>query len=263
MLTDRVTTMYANELVKTLSLNEGTSKRLDCPECGGSNTLSVSMELGSLKWLCFKAGCGVKGVEKAHRSSEAIRDALTAHRNTSPKPFDVPDYFTSILSDEEAMRYVEAMHSMTAYTYGLVDIRFDPKRRRVVYMIYAQGQIVDAVGRALDKHVKPKWLRYANSGHPLIVGNHDTAAIVEDAPSACAVSASVTGVSLLGTSVQQSHLSELKRFKKVLICLDKDATKKSLEIHKKLSYFVDAAVRPLEDDLKYLSPEEVRAVLRL
>jgi hypothetical protein len=255
--------MNAKKLTHSLSLKEGANKRLDCPECGGSNTLSVSMELGSLKWFCFKAHCEVKGVEKAHRSPEAIRNALDLKRDTAPRPFDVPDYFTSILSDEGAMNYVNAMHSMVAYTHGLVDIRFDPKRRRVVFMVYANGQIVDAVGRALDRNVKPKWLRYANSGHPLIVGNHDTAAIVEDAPSACSVSAIVTGVSLLGTSVQESHLSSLKAYKNVLICLDKDATKKSLAIHKKLSYFVNASVRQLEDDLKYLNPKEVEAVLRL
>lgn len=255
--------MQANTFIRSLSMNDGQSLRFDCPDCGGSNTLSVSQSHGLRQWQCFKAQCGVKGKERTARSVASIKDALLTQDRDFVKELMVPDYFTSVLSDESAMSYLDRMNSMDAYTSGKVDVRFDPKQRRVVFMVYHQGRIVDGIGRALDAERKPKWLRYANSGHPLIVGEDDTAVIVEDVPSACAVSSIATGVSLMGTSLQDAHLSALKGFKRALVCLDKDATKKSLAIQQYLSYFLPTVVRPLEDDLKYLKPDAVRAVLRL
>lgn len=165
------------------------------------------------------------------------------------------------MSDEEAIKYVKQNNCWDAYINKRADLRFDPKQRRVVFLIKDSGDIVDAAGRSLSPSIKPKWYRYSNSRYPFTCGNGDTAALVEDGASACAVSSIMAGVALLGTTLKDTFLSPLQRFRKVLICLDKDASKKSIEMHRVLSYYVDVEVRLLEDDLKYLTAEQIQKTL--
>ena len=53
----------------------------------------------------------------------------------------------------------------------------------------------------------------------------------------------------------------LKKFKEVKICLDPDATRKSLDLQKYLSYIVKCSIMRIEDDLKYYNAEEIRKLV--
>jgi hypothetical protein len=61
--------------------------------------------------------------------------------------------------------------------------------------------------------------------------------------------------------MKDADISSLKRYDHVYICLDADATRKSLDIHKYLSYFVSCSVIRLTDDLKYFDKEEIKKLV--
>jgi len=54
----------------------------------------------------------------------------------------------------------------------------------------------------------------------------------------------------------------LREYEKVFVCLDPDATRKALDIHKYLSYFVSSTIIRINDDLKYYEPREISQLLR-
>lgn len=250
----------SEDYIKSLGVAVNTSARFDCPSCKRRNTLSVTNTNGNLKWLCFYARCKVRGRAHTHLQASDIRNRLDARE--SELTFEIPDHWTSAMGRESVVRYLTANNCMAAYGLGKVRVRYDPKEDRVVFLIHdSNGVVVDAAGRTLSKDLKPKWRRYGSSGHPFICGDSDVGVVVEDCPSACAVSHCATGISLLGTSVQGSHKSILKRFSRLIIALDKDATRKSIAIHRELSYYVPSSVVMLDDDLKYASPEQVQRIL--
>ena len=119
-----------------------------------------------------------------------------------------------------------------------------------------------AVGRALNSATYPKWYMYGNKDVPFKCGleEHKKAIIVEDCASACAVSNILTGVAILGTSLKESHKQYLKQYDKIYVGLDRDATKKSYGIANELKSYglQNVHVKPLSDDLKYFSTEEIK-----
>lgn len=254
--------MTVREFIRNLNLPVGVSRRYDCPACGGNNTLSVTNDLGDVKWFCFRASCGTKGQLATTKSASDI-SALLKQRRDSEDNFTLPEYFTSVLSEEAAVEYLRRNHCLEAYINKLADIRYDPKVNRVAFLIKNKGRIVDAVGRSLSLQVKPKWYRYGSSSTLFICGDRSVAVVVEDAASACAVSSIATGVGLLGTNLQEAFVSPLKVYEKVIIALDKDASKKAIELHRILSYYTHTEVALLEDDLKFLTKEQIRYVLKL
>ena len=85
--------------------------------------------------------------------------------------------------------------------------------------------------------------------------------LVEDAASACAISPVATGIALLGTNLRDVNIQQLKKFKHIHICLDPDATRKSIWMQSHLSYYVSCGIVRLEDDLKYFKPEEIKKLV--
>ena len=246
--------------VERLTVRENQSIRVDCPACGGSKTLGVSKSFGQLKWQCFRASCDVKGVSDYARSAKDLKAAITAKRE-SIQAFQIPDYWTSPLSDDRSYRYLQQMHCLAAYGKGRADIRFDPKQARVVFLVRYKGMVVNAVGRSLQKEAKPKWYVYGQQTYPYICGDSKTALLVEDAASATAVSGVYTGVALLGTSFQTGHLEALKDFQKLYVMLDRDASQKSIALQNVLRYHIKASVRFIDQDLKYLTENQIRKIV--
>ena len=87
----------------------------------------------------------------------------------------------------------------------------------------------------------------------LSVGKQDTVIVVEDAASACAVYATgkYTGVALLGTNIYLVQRSQLRGYTKLIICLDKDASRKSIVLLRQLQGVVSCGVKFLDHDLKW------------
>lgn len=255
--------------LECLNVPPGTSWRGDCYVCGGDNTLSVSNLLGHISYHCFRASCPVSGqisskVDLSDLQTECRRLRLPEYANQlheQDESFEIPDHFTSINGRPEVIEHLIKNHSYKAWVEGRADIRYDPKQNRVVFMCWDKDRKVcnGASGRALDKYSKPKWFIYGNPGVFLVLGKKmDNLILVEDCASACAVSSLFPSCALLGTNISDIFWENFTSYGMVFIALDKDATIKSIDLHRELSWFCKSVkVICLDKDLKYYDEEEI------
>lgn len=246
------------------SPGEGQSVRTHCPSCGGRNTFTISRVHGKVLWNCYKASCRVSGASQMERSKSEIASQVrqTIMHYHPHENFSVPPHFTPFSDNARALNYLEKNNCLDAFQNQRARILYDPKQDRVVFLVKENGQTYDAVGRSLNYKVVPKWYRYGKSQKLFTAGDHSQAVVVEDAASACAISPVATGVALLGTNMKDADLTQLKKYDQVFICLDPDATRKALDIHKYLSYFVSSTIIRIDDDLKYYTAWEIRKLLQ-
>lgn len=256
--------MHISDVITKYAPVEGDRVRMSCPLCGGKDTLTISKVEGKLLWNCYKASCKTKGVKEYSRSTAEIKNVLQKnyHNNSNYyQNFTLPIQFTNFYGNVRVIKYLKRNHCESAIDNKLAQVMYDPQQDRVVFMVKSGETIHDAIGRSLKKDVKPKWYRYGKSNKLFMCGNNATAILVEDVASACAVSHVATGVALMGTHMKDADLSVLKQFKEVKICLDPDATRKSLDLQKYLSYIVKCNILRIDDDLKYYKAEEIRKLV--
>ena len=251
------------EVLEGIRLKDSESVRTDCVFCGGKKTLTVSRLDGRLVWNCYKASCDAKGGKRVGRSIENIKAKLAnpEHKDKVSKWIrPLPEITSSPRAHEKVMTFLTQNHSYAAWWSGACKITYDPAQDRVLF--YMNGNL-GAVGRTLRNGVKPKWLSYGDTSGVLAVGDSDTAVVVEDAASACAVYTTgiYTGVALLGTNVSAEQRQQLRKYKQIIVCLDKDASGKGLRLAKRLRSIVPTTVRMLEEDFKYLPPDKIKEIL--
>lgn len=240
-------------------LNGNETHRGDCPECGGKNTLSISQVGGELLWSCYKVSCSVKGRVTSVRSTEDILRALGIRRTEDNySAFEVPEYFTSIHAHNGAVEHFSPLFKRGV----LPDVRYDPKQDRAVYLINRGGKAVDAIGRKLSKY-GPKWFRYGHSGMSFMVRQEGVArcVVVEDIPSACIIGGSYNAMALLGTSLSDEDVLDLKGFDEVVFCLDPDAWHKGMEMADRVSAYTKAYSRQIPNDLKYYTVSQAKEIV--
>ena len=243
-----------NNTISDIDIPNGHTKRMNCPECGGIKTFTVTNNMGSLVWNCYKASCNVRGGNRVHLSAEDIRAGFTGAKEFAEDTFELPSYIIPHRNRRTVLKF--------CYEYGFepddVGVSYDIKEDRVVFPITHNGKLVDATGRALGKRL-PKWKRYGKSGLPFTHGCGNVAVVVEDCVSAAVVGyGSFVGVALLGTSLQDSHKGYLAQFSTAVIALDPDALPKTLQMAKELRGHVnDVRVLRLTDDLKYRNPTDM------
>jgi len=239
--------------------------RGDCPLCGKHNTFSVTDNGFERLWYCFHADCHTKGSTGVQLTKEnskvAFKEKITSTETNDE--FEIPDTFVSLSRSKQAEEYVKKVGSYEAYLSGLADIRYDLQQDRVVYLVksISNGRVVDATGRSLTNR-KPKWRRYGNSRYNFFSGNGLCGVLVEDCPSACSISHLAVGISLMGTSLLDEHIDFIKRFKKVHIALDKDATTKAISMMKRLRNYVPTKLIVLNKDLKDMQIGERNEFIR-
>jgi hypothetical protein len=117
-------------------------------------------------------------------------------------------------------------------------------------------------GRA-KKGIVPKWKKYGHTNHCMVVGDSTVGVVVEDGPSACAVSATrdYAGVALLGTNLTSVVRQEILGFNELIICLDPDAATKSMKLYSSLVGLVKVRVVVPPNDLKYYKPDKIMEIL--
>jgi hypothetical protein len=252
-------TMGGGNSIDDLDLVEGQTYRGNCPKCGGRNTFTASRKLGKIVWNCYKASCGFSGAQQKMRSISAIKEAL---KKTIYKPqleeFVLPDTFI----DSLLMEHTDYLCSVNATQ---AEVKLDVRENRVVFIIRDPdtGKIVGAVGRAMQKQMLPKWRRYDRQSDLLYFsGTGSVGVLVEDCPSACAVAnAGYTGIALLGTSLHDGHIPKLLHFDRLIVALDKDASRKAITLKKRLDDYIPTTVSFLQDDLKRFLPQDIQVIL--
>ena len=240
-------------IISDMDIPNGHTKRMDCPNCGGKKTFTVTNNLGSLIWNCYKVSCNVRGGNRVHLTVEDIRTSMGNAQYFAEEQFELPEYVVPYLSDK-AENWLDSWGIRTEKIGMLQDV----KENRVVFPVMHKNKIVDAVGRSLSMRL-PKWKRYGKSGLPFTFGCGKVAVVVEDCVSAAVVGGeSFVGVAILGTSLQESHKGYLAQFSTAVIALDPDALPKTLQMAKELRGHVnDVRVLRLNDDIKYRNPTDM------
>lgn len=250
--------------VESLDIQPMGRYRSDCPVCGKKNTFSVNDDGMQRLWFCFHADCNVSGRTGISLTRDFAKLAIKKPMTKVEQPdikFMLPDTFVSLSRNLDAELYVKSVNAYDAYLSGRADIRYDFKRNRVAYVVKNGNSVVDAAGRAIDGR-NPKWYRYGNSSLPFYCGSSSTAIVLEDCASACSVSALATGVALLGTNLLEPHIEMLRKYERVFVALDKDATDKAVSMVKVLCRQVPTKLMVLSRDLKNLTKEELNDFLR-
>ena len=226
-------------IVSDMNISNGVTKRITCPNCGSRNTFTVTNNMGSLVWNCYKASCNIKGGTRVHLSADDIRTSFGGVKEFVEESFRLPDYIIPYAG--KSYYGIDNKHLM-----------YDVKEDRIVFVVKHNDEIVDATGRSLQNKL-PKWKRYGKSALPYAFGCGKVAVVVEDCVSATLVGNDVlVGVAVLGTSLSESHKSYLSQFSTTIIALDPDALPKTLSFAKELRGYVDnIKVLKLKDDLKY------------
>ena len=244
--------------VESLTIAPYGRYRSDCPLCGKPNTFSVTDNGFERLWNCFHADCHTKGATGISLTKDNSKQAFVKRQikeEVTKVDLVIPDTFVSLSRNINAENYVKQVQSYDAYLDGMADIRYDFQRDRVVYLVKDGDKVIDATGRSLTNS-KPKWLRYGTSKMPFACGLSDNLFVVEDCPSACSVSNIVTGMALMGTSLLDSHIQVIQNYKKIFVALDRDATRKAVDIVRHLSNYVPTKLVVLKKDLKNMEREE-------
>ena len=262
----RMNYTWLKTFVEDLTLQPNGRLRMDCPICAKKNTFSVTDDGFSRMYNCFYANCDARGSTQMRLTKDNSRVAFTSTDKTrvvaKPTEFHLPTTFVPLSRSQKAVDYVRSVNSYQAYLANYVDIMYDIRFDRAVFLIKEKGRVVDAVGKSLNNQ-KPKWYRYGNSNRPFVCGKGSTVFLVEDCVSACSVFCfTVVGIAILGTNLLKSHIEVLKKYNRVVVALDKDATSKSCEMARKLSPYVDTSVAFLPDDLKNLKDNDRERLVR-
>ena len=234
-------------------LNDET-KRMNCPNCNGYKTFTITNNAGAILWNCYKVTCNIKGKSRVRLTVDDIRNT---NKVVQERKFVLPEYIIPM----------EKKH-LPKYFYDIdtSNILHDVKENRVVFPIRHDGELVDAIGKA-EKRL-PKWKRYGKSNMPYVSWSSltQTCVLVEDCFSACvAQQYGVTGVAILGTSLTETHKQFLSnRMSRVIVALDPDALQRNLQIAKELrSYIIEVKVLRLTDDLKYRKTIDINKLQEL
>jgi hypothetical protein len=259
--------------VESLDLADGQRHRGKCPSCHRGNTFTATNDMGKLLWNCYANSCNLSGTTRINMTVEEIRkrmdsnfkidtDKAFAGLNVAkPTQFVLPESVVKgtkqDILDEYCNRYGIDSHELS--------LHYDVKEDRIVFPMFLEGTMVDAIGRAVDSKVIPKWKRYGSEADGFIRGNCTIAVIVEDCTSASVVETlELTGVAILGTTINQNHIQGLKDYKKVIVALDPDAAPKTIEYTRKLkANGIDAFALKLLDDIKYRRAEDIAYLQKL
>ena len=256
------------EVIDSVSLANGDTKRLDCPVCRGRKTFTITNNMGQLMWNCYKAGCSVSGGTRVHLTAADIRKSLgSVAEETHSVAMEKPEW---LVRDYDAIKPFCDQWELDPKELGLL---YDVKEHRVVFPVMQGSSMVDASGRSLSKRI-PKWKRYGKSSLPYSHGRGRTAVVVEDCVSAAIVGAThgfgcsdggvFVGVAVLGTSLSEGHRQFLSRFSTAIIALDPDALPKTLQFAKELRGYVETVkVLRLTDDIKYRNPTDLENLTAL
>ena len=238
------------DVVNDINIKMGETKRMDCPTCGGYKTFTITNNMGTVVWNCYKASCNIRGNTRKRISVDDIKEVEI---KPSKEEFVLPEY---VVQSEDS--YVLDWFEDKNIDSSTVEYFYDVKENRVVFPIHENGKTVDAIGRSLGKRL-PKWKKYGNSGLPFTFGYGKVAVVVEDCLSAIAIGSDVyIGVAVLGTTLTDKHKRYLSQFSTAIIALDPDALPKTMQFAKELRGHVDTVkVLRLTDDLKYRKDEDI------
>ncbi len=244
----------------------GTGGYFTCPKCGRRSKIGITNNVDAIIYQCFSASCGLRGKLPNQLSKDTIGQILNKKVTEGAKhTFQLPDYLIDGFASENSVIMASRYDLLEPYSKGYFKTAYDPRlNRQVFFHLDSDQNIVGAMGRALHPKVLPKAYIYPNTiKTPYVVGTASTGVLVEDILSAIRISAlGYVGIALSGTTLQAEYLPLFKPYTKLHICLDKDASIKSIDIKKLLDFYCsDVIITLIEKDFKDMTREEARKIL--
>ena len=239
--------------INDLQLSVGESKRLNCPNCNSYKTFTVTNNMGSVMWNCYKISCSLSGSSRVTLTVDDIRTAMNKQINEN-EVFQFPEHIVPHGNRKAVTNWCDRW----GLSADKLSLYYDVKENRAVFPIVQNNKIVDGAGRSLGNKL-PKWKRYGKNNLPYSQGHGTTAIVVEDCVSAAVVASDTRkGIAVLGTSLSESHKQYLSQFSTAIIALDPDALDKIMQFAKELrNYVKNVKVLRLKDDLKYRNEEDL------
>lgn len=283
-------------------LELGETRRERCPFCGDKEkTFTITRDDDGIVYNCYRASCSVSGnISPTGTRSKTVQvsqgNSGSPSRNIKGGTKDKSERKASsnnntkqtlqrIPGTERVARgpITEEIIELLWTRYGLSKeiaiqnnwavLRCDIPTLSIP--IYNKiGDHVGYVDKVLSKvSSRPKAI---NSGHfdrttihyptSNISNYFDSIFLVEDAISSVKASIHLgektTSAALLGSSVTEKMIPELREYKKVYLALDKDATKKAYKIRNKLKGILNLYVVPLSKDIKDSNIETILDIKR-
>ena len=255
--------MNIRKYLDSLDLREGESRRMGCPSCHqyrGSNTFTVTKEMGVIKYNCYKLDCSIGGYHHTDLTAAEVKilmSKLEKPKQMEPETMEIPEYVVQPTAEHDKFhKFVNR--------WGIVDNRllYDVKDERVVFPIHYKGRIIDANGRAVGGKL-PKWYRYTGKADYYTVGTGSNLLVVEDCVSALVAYQelpNVTAMAILGTSLTSAHMAKIGEYNNVIVALDPDAAHKTLQFSREIELWTGSkstAFR-LDDDIKYRLDDDLQ-----
>ena len=253
-----------NNYLQGIDIAEGSTVRSSCPQCGSFNTFTVTKQDGVLLYNCYKLACDATGMKNVGLTAHEIKARLDSiaqgkAEREQLEPMVWPEYVVQPSAEHSLLK-----RFVSRWDLELEDMMYDVKDRRAVFPIRERGVLIDAAGRSLDG-ATPKWYRYSGraSVFTSVKGKPSgVVVVVEDIISAITVSklsAGLTGMAILGTSLSTNHIEKLEDYYRVVVALDPDAAHKTLQYKREIESWTGLPTKALllEDDLKYKRSKDV------
>ena len=266
--------MNIKRFIESLDLQLNVTERFNCPVCNNYNTFAVTRKIGGTYWFCFHNSCRSKGKLKGTIGKAEIVEYFYDTEKYTPEYSPPETWFDPI-----RVASILGKHNiLDVYQDRRIQVGWDNKRERYVFMIWSNGKCFGGIGRSFSN--RPKWLLYKSypkqNKFPLVVPKHGTyyspyypkdifkvGVIVEDAISAAAVSHVHDGVAILGTHIPDNYVPLLSSYDNLFIALDEDATNKAIKYQQFLNVFVPTKIIMLDKDLKDMSKEQILEKVKL
>lgn len=258
-------------------LGQGQHQQLLCPKCkgghSGERTLSINVEGGRIKWLCFRAKCGFKGASGMTPSTANFPEIK--QRAPLLSPFEnLPAAAVAILKSK---------YELTAADLTWEGLRWTAMGKgRVAFPI--KDRLCRTVGYTLRSFSgeTPKTLTYLNDSGAVCMSFHAMGGnrfyttqsksskglvVLEDQLSAIKTTryAPVDCCALLSTQLSTSKIDQLVQYKprRVIFALDEDAKEIGAKYVRQLQGIIDnVSFMPLKKDLKDTPSQEITAMFK-
>ena len=261
-----------------LSLPDGhTDSTMECPKCGSNKAFSLTRDTNKLKFICFRASCGFKGIIDS-TTGRSIRDISEEQL----KPVKLFTGELDFLNDAE-IAYLASLFNISPDL--LLKIRWGIKDKRVYFPQYTVGGKVQGyIARyypALNfdiplKGAKAYWkpvvatppaLLFTDLSIVPMIREQKRVVLVEDYPS-CLRIISQLGIPcccLGGTNLYDTVIKSFLDLgiEQLIIVLDADAVHKAVKMKKATALLFDIEVLALTGcDPKDMSIKELAEVFR-
>jgi len=254
------------------SLREGESRSgVLCPACNGGPTkegsFSVSRSRGTLLYCCHRASCKFNGaIILTSAASRATRGSETPRSRT---------YIPSTQLDEEHVELLVEKFGLTRESIEFAGLRWIEANagiysRRVCMPIYGPNLRERGASYRSYEGGNPKSLIRFHDNDAIALAwyiskrRSKAVVLVEDQISAIKLSPYYDSAALLSTNLSMAKVKEIRerKYEKVFLCLDNDATSVAVQLAVSLKYKLPGLrIIGLAKDVKDYNPEELTAFL--